>query len=52
MCNKAALMHEGHMINFGSVQEILDQYYSIVHGVFTPVIPVSGEAPYVGAGQS
>jgi ABC-type polysaccharide/polyol phosphate transport system ATPase subunit len=42
MCNKAALMHEGHMINFGSVQEILDQYYSIVHGVFKPVLPASG----------
>jgi ABC-type polysaccharide/polyol phosphate transport system ATPase subunit len=39
MCNKAALMHEGHLLNFGTVQEILDQYYAIVHGVVTPVIP-------------
>jgi ABC-type polysaccharide/polyol phosphate transport system ATPase subunit len=41
MCNKAALMYEGHMIGFGSVQEILDQYYAIVHGVVTPSVPVA-----------
>lgn len=42
MCNKAALMHEGHVINLGTVQEILDQYYAIVHGVATPAIPAAG----------
>lgn len=41
MCNKAAVMHGGHMIKLCSVQEALDLYYSIVHGVFTPTIPVS-----------
>jgi len=32
-CNKAALMHAGRILGVGSVQEILDRYYAIVHGV-------------------
>ena len=32
MCNKAALMHEGRLINFGSLDAIFEQYQSIVHG--------------------
>jgi ABC-type polysaccharide/polyol phosphate transport system ATPase subunit len=39
MCNKAALMYEGHLLSFAGVQEILDQYYAIVHGVVTPAVP-------------
>jgi ABC-type polysaccharide/polyol phosphate transport system ATPase subunit len=39
MCNRAALMHNGHMVKLGSVQEILDMYYAMVHGKYTPDIP-------------
>lgn len=39
MCNKGAVMHAGHMIFVGSLQESLDLYYSIVHGVYTPPLP-------------
>lgn len=39
MCNRAALMHNGHLIKLGDVQEVLDMYYSIVHGAFTPTLP-------------
>jgi len=39
MCNRAALMHNGHLIKLGDVQEVLDMYYAIVHGAFTPTLP-------------
>jgi ABC-type polysaccharide/polyol phosphate transport system ATPase subunit len=32
MCNKGALMHEGRLLSFGSLDAILEQYQSIVHG--------------------
>ncbi len=39
MCNKAALLHGGYLLKLGSVQEVLDLYYSIVHGVYVPTLP-------------
>ena len=32
MCNKGALMHEGRLLNIGSLDAILEQYQSFVHG--------------------
>jgi ABC-type polysaccharide/polyol phosphate transport system ATPase subunit len=36
MCDKGALMHEGRLISIGSLESILEQYKSIVHGEFHP----------------
>jgi ABC-type polysaccharide/polyol phosphate transport system ATPase subunit len=32
MCNKAALLQAGRLVVFGSVNEVFDQYNSIIHG--------------------
>jgi ABC-type polysaccharide/polyol phosphate transport system ATPase subunit len=34
MCDKGALMHEGRLISIGSLESILEQYKTIVHGEF------------------
>src|SRR5438876_10045033 len=36
MCDKGALMHEGHLISIGPLESILEQYKSFVHGEFHP----------------
>jgi ABC-type polysaccharide/polyol phosphate transport system ATPase subunit len=36
MCDKGALMHEGHLISIGPLELILEQYKSFVHGEFHP----------------
>lgn len=44
MCNKAALLHGGYLLKLGSVQEVLDLYYSIVHGIYVPMLPPDNRA--------
>jgi ABC-type polysaccharide/polyol phosphate transport system ATPase subunit len=38
MCNKAALLQSGSLVVFGPVDEVFDQYNSIIHGPIPSLI--------------
>jgi ABC-type polysaccharide/polyol phosphate transport system ATPase subunit len=39
MCNKGALLHNGHLLKFGAVDEVLEMYHQIVSGTLVPELP-------------
>jgi ABC-type polysaccharide/polyol phosphate transport system ATPase subunit len=43
-CNVAALMQAGRLLKFGGVQEVLDQYYALVHAAPTVAAPPADAA--------
>lgn len=39
ICNRAALLHNGHLIKLGSVDDVMGMYDEIVHNKFKPDLP-------------
>jgi ABC-type polysaccharide/polyol phosphate transport system ATPase subunit len=45
ICNKAALMAAGRILAIGPVQDIFDQYHTIIHGAARPKVVAAKPAP-------